>query len=121
MQFRLITAAIVFLGSYLPLSLVLLAQNIDYTQAGSPLCSNLASSQCDIPLKNPVWALGMVLLTAGCFAVTVLSLRLIKPKTQISVTSSKYIPTDLMNYTLPYIVSFMSIDYQDTGKFVGFT
>ncbi|MBL0000910.1 MAG: hypothetical protein IPO97_07845 [Sphingomonadales bacterium] len=25
-----------------------------------------------------------------------------------------------MNYTLPYIVSFMSIEYSDTGKFVGF-
>jgi hypothetical protein len=25
-----------------------------------------------------------------------------------------------MNYVLPYVVSFMSIDYQVTGKFVGF-
>lgn len=25
-----------------------------------------------------------------------------------------------MNYTLPYVVSFMSIDYQDAGKFIGF-
>ena len=24
-----------------------------------------------------------------------------------------------MNYTLPYVVSFMSIEYHDTGKFVG--
>ena len=24
-----------------------------------------------------------------------------------------------MNYTLPYVVSFMSLDYQETGKFVG--
>ena len=24
-----------------------------------------------------------------------------------------------MSYTLPYVVSFMSLDYQDTGKFVG--
>ena len=24
-----------------------------------------------------------------------------------------------MNYTLPYVVSFMSVGYQDTGKFVG--
>jgi hypothetical protein len=31
----------------------------------------------------------------------------------------KYVPADLMNYTLPYVVSFMSIEYQDTGKFIG--
>jgi hypothetical protein len=45
---------------------------------------------------------------------------MIKPSQDIEVISAKYIPTDLMNYTLPYIVSFMSIEYSDTGKFVGF-
>ena len=24
-----------------------------------------------------------------------------------------------MNYTLPYVVSFMSLDYQEVGKFIG--
>jgi hypothetical protein len=35
------------------------------------------------------------------------------------VVEAKYIPAELMNYTLPYVVSFMSISYQETGKFVG--
>lgn len=34
---------------------------------------------------------------------------------------ARYIPAELMTYTLPYIVSFMSIGYQETGKFVGLT
>ena len=36
------------------------------------------------------------------------------------VSEVKHIPTDLMNYVLPYVVSFMEIDYNDIGKFVGF-
>lgn len=62
----------------------------------------------------------MVALTLFCLIVTILSLKIIKPTQDIEVVSAKYIPTDLMNYTLPYIVSFMSIEYSDTGKFVGF-
>jgi hypothetical protein len=64
--------------------------------------------------------MGFFALTLVCFALTVGLLRLIKPKQDIVVLELKYIPVDLMNYTLPYIVSFMSIDYQDVGKFVGF-
>jgi hypothetical protein len=62
----------------------------------------------------------MVALTLSCLIVTVVSLKLIRPSQDIEVINAKYIPTDLMNYTLPYIVSFMSIEYSDTGKFVGF-
>lgn len=29
-------------------------------------------------------------------------------------------PADLMNYVLPYVVSFMSLDYSETSKFLGF-
>jgi hypothetical protein len=53
--------------------------------------------------------------------MTLFALSLVRPKKRITVTEAKYVPTDLMNYTLPYIVSFMSIDYHDTGKFIGFT
>jgi len=35
------------------------------------------------------------------------------------VKEANYVPADLMNYTLPYVVSFMSIDYQEIGKFFG--
>jgi hypothetical protein len=46
-------------------------------------------------------------------------LRLADPKTPIKVKEAKYIPAELMNYTLPYVVSFMTFDYQETGKFIG--
>jgi hypothetical protein len=35
------------------------------------------------------------------------------------VRSARYIPSELINYTLPYIVSFMAIGYDDEGKLLG--
>lgn len=120
MEFRIGTAAIVFLGSYFPLSLILFAQNFQYSKLNQSLCWPLAKGVCEIPLGAPIFSVTMVALTLSCLIVTVASLKLIKPAQDIEVINAKYIPTDLMNYTLPYIVSFMSIEYSDTGKFVGF-
>jgi len=120
MQFRLIIGAIIFLGSYLPLSLILLAQNFDYLALDKPPCVSVWRSTCFIPLKNPFPAIGFFAACCTCFAITLLVLQLVKPKHEILIREAKHVPTDLMNYTLPYVVSFMSIDYQETGKFVGF-
>lgn len=119
MQFRFLTALTIFLGSYLPLSLILLAQNYDYSASTMSLCWRLWSSDCRIPLKNPQFAIWAFLICAICFLITLIVLALIKPKHEIVILESRYIPTDLMNYTLPYVVSFMSIDYQDMSKFIG--
>lgn len=120
MQFRILTALVVFVGSYLPLSLILLAQDFDYGALSHGLCWPLSTTLCDLPFANPIFSITMLAITMACFIVTVLALRLIEPKQDVMVIEAKYIPTDLMNYTLPYIVSFMSIEYQETGKFVGF-
>lgn len=120
MEFRIGTAAIVFLGSYFPLSLILFAQNFHYPMLKRPFCWPLLQGACEIPLGAPIFSISMVALTLCCLVITVISLSLINPTQDIEVVTAKYIPTDLMNYTLPYIVSFMSIEYSDTGKFVGF-
>jgi hypothetical protein len=121
MQFRVATALIVFLGSYLPLALILLAQSFQFEKLDSDFCWPLRAELCEIPLTAPVFSILMAVLTLICFIITLISLKLIRPNQSIEIMSVKYIPADLMNYTLPYVVSFMSIDYQDTGKFVGFT
>lgn len=120
MQFRLVIGAVIFLGSYLPLSLILLAQNFDYAALDTPLCLTFWHTTCSIPLRNPSPAIGFFGVCCVCFAITLLALQVVKPKHQIVIGEAKHVPTDLMNYTLPYVVSFMSIDYQETGKFVGF-
>lgn len=120
MQFRLLPALVVFVGSYLPLSLILLVQNYDYSAVHRAACWRLNLALCQIPFRNPVFAIGFFVFTLACFGVTVLVLRSVNPTQDITVTEADYVPTDLMNYTLPYVVSFMSIDYQETGKFLGF-
>lgn len=119
MQFRLATALVVFIGSYMPLSLILLAQNFDYGAFGYAPCWPIGDAECRLPVRSPFFSIGLFVLTVTCFAVTMLALRFIRPTIDIEVVEAEYIPTDLMNYTLPYVVSFMSIDYQETGKFIG--
>jgi hypothetical protein len=119
MQFRVLTAAVVFLGSYLPLSLILLAQDYNYTAAALPICWKMWRAECVLPLKNPVLAVSIFGLCAACFLITLIVLGLVRPKHEIVVVEAKYIPAELMNYVLPYVVSFMSIAYEDTSKFVG--
>lgn len=121
MQFRLPVAIIVFLGSYLPLSLILLAQDYNYALLGRPICWNFFApgSRCTVPLYNPRYSVGIFLVCLLCFGLTIAALASTRAKRPIVLQEAKYVPAELMNYTLPYVVSFMSISYQDTGKFVG--
>ena len=120
MQFRVLVALFVFLGSYLPLSLILLAQDLDYALLKGSVCWAFWNGKCALPLKNPAFAISIFVACAACLVVTLWCLAVVAPKQEILIKDAKYVPTDLMNYTLPYIVSFMSIDYQEAGKFVGF-
>ena len=121
MRLRLIFALLVFAGSYLPLSMILLAQNYEYGAQATTLCMRTWEPGCHIPLKNPAVAISIFVFCLISFLVTLIVLAVVKPKHEIALTDAKYVPTDLMNYTLPYVVSFMSIDYQDAAKFVGLT
>ena len=119
MQLRIYAAALIFVGSYFPLSLILLAQDINYS-VFSDVTNNIAlASGCNSILKNPNFSIPIAAFSFACFGITIIALHLAAPKTLIRLTDTKHVPADLMNYTLPYVVSFMSFDYQETGKFVG--
>jgi len=120
LKLRLEIAMIIFLGSYLPLSLILLAQDFEYGYLGRSLCVPFIGENCVLPFKNAPLSIGIFLLTVLCFLGTLFALMIVKPRTAINIRKADYVPTDLMNYTLPYVVSFMSLDYQEAGKFVGF-
>lgn len=123
MQLRVISAAVIYIGSYLPLSVILLCQNFDKDIYNLGFCNFwlLCTTECKLPLKNPIFATSFLLTCVTCFFIATYTLHTIKPKREINIIESKPVPADLMNYVLPYIVSFMSLDYQDTSKFVGFT
>lgn len=120
MQFRLLTAIMVFLGSYLPLAVILFSQNVDYGAWQRAFCWPLESGSCSLPIAEAGYSLTLLVVTLACFGMTILSLALVRPKQDVTVRETEYVPTDLMNYTLPYIVSFMGINYSETSKFVGF-
>jgi len=120
MHVRFIPAIIVFLGSYLPLAVILLTQNMVYDDLKQKFCWPLVASQCELPLRDAHYSICLLVITLICFGITVFSLKLIRPVHDIDITEADYVPADLMNYTLPYIVSFMGVEYHDTNKFVGF-
>lgn len=116
---RFLAALIVFIGSYLPLSLILLAQDFRYDLLGQPLCWPPVSPSCVIPFRNGFFPLIIFLACGICFLLSIIKLWSINPKIIINIQEIKPIPAELMSYTLPYVVSFMSLEYQETGKFIG--
>ncbi len=119
MQLRVFPAFVVFVGSYLPLTLILLVQNYEFDAVSRPLCLAFWTPGCSLPFKNPEIALIGFGIALICLCATLALLTAVTPRRLIAIKTATYVPADLMNYTLPYIVSFMSIEYQDTGKFVG--
>ncbi|GAA5618248.1 hypothetical protein Brsp03_02404 [Brucella sp. NBRC 12951] len=121
MQFRTPVALSVFIGSYLPLSVILLAQDYDYQFLKQDFCFDFLheKSGCVVPFSNPWLSIGIFIVSLLCFVLSMFSLRVLKFKRTIVLKEVKHIPSDLMNYTLPYVVSFMGVGYNDTGKFVG--
>ena len=65
MQMRPIPALILFLGSYFPLSLILLIQDIKESSWNAPLCRLSAEYSCFLPeLTNPWRAVGLLFICA---------------------------------------------------------
>ena len=123
MQFQLAPAFLIFLGSYLPLAIILAMQDIPTTWWARPLCQveGLRSGACDFsPFEHP--ALSLAFLATSLLAVLLArtSLKKITYPFDIEVKKAKPIPNEIINYTFPYVVSFMGIAYGDEQKLSGF-
>lgn len=118
MQFRLIPALLVFLGSYFPLAVILALQDIKQEYWGLEFCWSF--SNCVFPSGNhPYLSLFVVLLTFVCLLMTVQVLRCLRYKYPVKIVALKPIPSELISYSFPYIVSFMGVDYGSAGKIAG--
>lgn len=136
-HWKLWAAIGIFFSSYLPLSLILLIQDIDsdflskvnfyniknipsmlYDDFYSTLLLMLNKFLC--VFKNPV--IGLVIV--GTSLVSLLFLRCIMNSLSggelITVKQSVRNPSDLMNYTVPYMVAFIGVDLSDGPKVAGF-
>ena len=122
MQLRILIAAAIYVGSYLPLSLILLAQDLDLEAVRRGICpiGSMVTLSCASPLKNPCWSLGAIAVCATGMAATFVALRALRTTQRVKVTESKHIPADLINYVIPYVVSFISLDFEQGTKLIGF-
>lgn len=121
MEMRLFPALILFLGSYFPLSLILLIQDIKESSWKAPLCKGTEFSACYLPeLSNPERALGLLGICGLSLVIFMVLMKNLSGYSSLDVVDSKSIPNDLINYVFPYVVSFMGLDLGVDGKFFGF-
>lgn len=121
MQFRVLPAFIVFIGSYLPLALILAVQDIPVSWWQNSFCNFFNPFSCNfVPFMNPILSTLFLLIT--CISV-VLSNRLLNKipvPIDAQIESSKAIPSDIINYVFPYVVAFMGLSYNTPEKLLGF-
>lgn len=118
MQFRIIPAFLVFIGSYFPLALILALQDVSQQTWTAGICTNLR--ECISPRFEHPWLSGLGLLATGmCLALTFKVISEVRHKYSINITESKPVPSELISYSFPYIVSFMGVDYGSLGKIAG--
>jgi len=118
LQFRFLTSVAVFIGSYVPLAAILLVQDVNYTAVGYHVCWPLRdhTPKCAIP---PILSIFVLIVSLLCLLLTIVALERVRTKRQIVVKTHRYIPSELISYTLPYIVTLIAIGYDDMGKLVG--
>lgn len=123
MQFRLISAFLIFIGSYLPLAIILAVQDISKDWWGLPVCGidDFSVEECTFnPFKNPSLSLTFIGLTFSSIVIANLFYRRISYPFDITVVTAKSTPSDLINYVFPYVISFMGINYNEPEKLLGF-
>ena len=120
MRPRFIISLMIFLASYLPLSAILLAQDFRFEVIGEPFCNPFSSAtNCESPFSNGEFSITIFLVCLICLVISLTAIQSVRAKRSISIVSAKHSPAELINYSIPYVVSFMSIGYDDTGKFIG--
>lgn len=122
MQLKILSAFFIFCGSYLPLSIILLIKDFDEIALSDDICWGYFSGErtCYIPFSNPFLSFGAVAFCLSCLLLSLWILSRIRCKHEVKVVEVKHVPMDLMNYVLPYLVAFISIEYSEPKEFLGY-
>jgi len=123
MEFQIAPAFLIFLGSYLPLAIILALQDIPVKWWSQPLCTleALKGGSCHfIPFANPFLSLTFLAVTSLATLLAKRSLQKITFPFEVKVMRLKATPNEIINYTFPYVVSFMGISYAEPQKLLGF-
>lgn len=73
-----------------------------------------------MPFDNPVLSITFLATTAAATLLAKSSLQRIRYPFLLDVKRMKATPNEIINYTFPYVVSFMGIAYSDPQKLIGF-
>ncbi|WP_217899546.1 hypothetical protein, partial [Pantoea sp. VS1] len=114
MQFQLIPGFLIFIGSYLPLALILALQDIPKAWWDQAFCTvqSFSNGTCVfVPFANPIISSSFLLVTILAILIVKTSLKKVSYPFMVKVTKYKKIPNEIINYTFPYVVSFMGISY----------
>jgi hypothetical protein len=121
-QLRVWSAFALYVGSYLPLSLILFAQDLDFEAIRAGHCTPTAwkTLSCQSPLLHPAWSLTAVAASCVCLVLTLSTLRAARAAQRVEIKEAKHVPADLINYVIPYVLSFTGIDFDSPAKLLGF-
>jgi hypothetical protein len=121
MQFKITAGFIIFLGSYLPLALILAVQDIPISWWSNSFCDVSSIEDCLFnPFTHSYFSIIFIVITTISVIISNISLKKIDYPFEGEVKSSKTIPNDIINYVFPYVVSFMGISYDAPEKMLGF-
>jgi hypothetical protein len=123
MQFQLLPGFLIFLGSYLPLAIILALQDVPASWWTRSICmpQALISGECDFnPFTNPGLSMTFLAVSVAAVILAWSSLKKVAYPFNIEVRRAKATPNEIINYTFPYVVSFMGTTYDDSQKLLGF-
>lgn len=123
MQFRFFSGFLVFIGSYLPLAIILAVQDIRSNWWGRRVCGLKETIKLDCdwgPFSHPALSVTFVALAFGSMLIVYFIFRKISYSFDIDIISAKSTPNEIINYVFPYVVSFMGISYEQPDKLLGF-
>lgn len=119
---KLLPAAIIFFGSYCPLFLIILAQSMPLPEISFP-CGIRWGEIPEIHFRmGRLPRLPLILCGSSflCVFLTYWFLQKQRLSLSVEILESKPMATELMGYVLPYVVSFMGMDFSDQRKVAGF-
>ncbi len=106
MKLRFFPASIVFISSYFPLTLIFVIQNFN--------------KDSRYYFNHPKIVFFIVIFEIFACVLSVLFLHAKTDGETVAVLNSKNASLELVNYTIPYIISFFTIDFNDTKQLVCF-
>jgi hypothetical protein len=105
MKLRIWAAIIIFISSYSPLALILLIKDLD---------------KVTWTLRNPIIAISILAIAAISVFVLSITTRVIRQGDVVTLTRVSSKSGELVNYTIPYMISFFGFDLGDWRELSAF-